>query len=422
MMFSTPAFIRIFEHATPGRADARDDHLQVLDPLARDLQGVEEGGEHHDRGAVLVVVEDRDVEHLLEAVLHLEARRRGDVLQVDAAPRRRDRGDRPDEDLGVLRVDADGVGVDVAELLEQHRLALHHGHAGGRADVAQAEHRGAVGDHRDHVPLEGEVERLLAVLRDRPAHPGDARHVGGREVVAVLERHPDGHLDLAALVHPEGAVERGEHPHAVEPAGGGDDRVRVLLVGRVHHQLADERVEARADQVDRADVAADRADRRRQLAEQVGRAAVHLDADRDAVLGARRDGQGRLLEGSGGRGRCGPPAYRAPPISSLGDGHRHRRTARRRAAAPDRREQPRLPRVPRPARHDRDGGRIPHERPLRARGDDDEDAGRGAAGPGGGGVGPAGQDVPPRARTRPTRPTAPPRPTCCASSSRTSAR
>ena len=49
-------------HRDPGRAEADDQHVEVLDPLAGDLDRVEQRGEHDDRGAVLVVVEDRDVE------------------------------------------------------------------------------------------------------------------------------------------------------------------------------------------------------------------------------------------------------------------------------------------------------------------------------------------------------------------------
>ena len=57
-------------------------------PLAGQLDRVQQRGHHDDRGAVLVVVEDRDVELLLQPVLDLEAARRGDVLEVDAAERR----------------------------------------------------------------------------------------------------------------------------------------------------------------------------------------------------------------------------------------------------------------------------------------------------------------------------------------------
>ena len=42
-------------------------------------------GEHDDRRPVLVVVEDRDVELLVQPALDLEAARRRDVLEVDAA-------------------------------------------------------------------------------------------------------------------------------------------------------------------------------------------------------------------------------------------------------------------------------------------------------------------------------------------------
>ena len=47
---------------------------------------------------MLVVVEDRDVEQLLEPLLDLEAARRGDVLEVDAAEARRE----PDDGLDDL--------------------------------------------------------------------------------------------------------------------------------------------------------------------------------------------------------------------------------------------------------------------------------------------------------------------------------
>ena len=62
MMFFTPKFIRIFAQATPACADAEQHDLQVLGPLLDDLQAVDEAGEDDDGGAVLVVVEDRDVE------------------------------------------------------------------------------------------------------------------------------------------------------------------------------------------------------------------------------------------------------------------------------------------------------------------------------------------------------------------------
>ena len=75
-----------------GGADAGDDDPHVLELLADHPQRVGQRGEHDDRGAVLVVVEDGDVEHVAQPALDLEAARRGDVLEVDAAV---DRGDAP---------------------------------------------------------------------------------------------------------------------------------------------------------------------------------------------------------------------------------------------------------------------------------------------------------------------------------------
>ena len=130
-----------------GGAGAGGRELHVLDLLADDLERVEHRGADDDRGAVLVVVEDRDLHPLAQLALDDEALRRLDVLEVDAAEGRLERGDDVDELVRIALVDLDVEHVDAGELLEQHALAFHHRLAGERADVAQAEHRGAVGDH-----------------------------------------------------------------------------------------------------------------------------------------------------------------------------------------------------------------------------------------------------------------------------------
>ena len=54
-------------------------------------------GADDDRGAVLVVVEDRDLHALAQLALDVEAVRRLDVLEVDAAEGRLERGDDVDQ-------------------------------------------------------------------------------------------------------------------------------------------------------------------------------------------------------------------------------------------------------------------------------------------------------------------------------------
>ena len=56
---------------------------------------------------------------------------------------------------GSSRVQLDIEHVDIGEAFEQDALAFHDGLARQRADVAEAEHGGAVADHGDQVALGG---------------------------------------------------------------------------------------------------------------------------------------------------------------------------------------------------------------------------------------------------------------------------
>ena len=136
-----------------------------------------QAGRRDDRGAVLVVMEDRDVHQLAQALLDDEAFRRLDVLEVDAAEGRAEIAHAVDELVRVLGVDLEVDGVDVGEALEQHRLAFHHRLGGERAEIAEAEDRGAVGDHRDEVALGGVVEGARpgssAIASTGTATPGE---------------------------------------------------------------------------------------------------------------------------------------------------------------------------------------------------------------------------------------------------------
>ena len=187
-------------------AAAGDDDADVLEPLVHAAQRVGQRGEHDDRGTVLVVVEDRDVQALAEPGLDLEAARGGDVLEVDAAEAGGDHLDGLDDLVDVLGGQADRPGVDVGEPLEQRGLALHHRERRAGADVAEPEHRRAVGDDRDRVALDGQLGDVRGVGGQRRGDPADARGVGHREVVTVAERDLGGDLDLAADVQQEGPV------------------------------------------------------------------------------------------------------------------------------------------------------------------------------------------------------------------------
>ena len=116
-----------------------------------------------------------DVEHLAQALLDLEAVRRGDVLEVDAAEGRGDARHGLDEILRVVAVHLDVEHIDIGKLLEQHRLAFHHRLGRQRAGVAQAQHRSAIADDRHQIALGGVLEGVVRVGLDglhRLGHAG----------------------------------------------------------------------------------------------------------------------------------------------------------------------------------------------------------------------------------------------------------
>ena len=128
-----------------GSAGAVQDDVDVLHLLAHHAQGVDEGGSHDDGRAVLVIVEDGDVQLTLQGLFDLKALGALDVLEVDAAEGGGDGLAGRDDAGRVVGVDADGEGIHAAELLEEHSLALHDRQTGLWADVTQTQHGGAVG-------------------------------------------------------------------------------------------------------------------------------------------------------------------------------------------------------------------------------------------------------------------------------------
>ena len=177
--------------------------------LPVEMQRVLHRGGDDDGGAMLVVVEDRDLHALLQPRLDVEAFRRLDVLQIDAAEGRLERRDHLDHPLDLVASISMSNTSMPANFLNRTALPSITGLDGQRADIAEAEHGGAVGDHGDEVLPRGQLGGLRRIGGDRLAGGGDARRIGEREVVLVAERL--GRLDfelsgLAAAVIDERLV------------------------------------------------------------------------------------------------------------------------------------------------------------------------------------------------------------------------
>src|SRR5437867_2293120 len=238
------------------RAGAQHDHPDVLHEFADDLQRVHEGGERDDGRAMLVVVEDGDVDPLAEGILDHEAGGSGDVLQIDAAKYRRQAGDRLDDLVGVLRIKADRKRVDAGEFLEEHALALHHRHCRVRTDIAYPKHRGAIGHNRHNVAFDRQIPGFRGIGGDSQADAGDPGRVGHGEVVAGLEWDLAAHLDLAAEVQQERAIRYVDHGDAVDAIHSVHNPLRMRLIAGIDRQVANEHAGADAYDVHSADISA----------------------------------------------------------------------------------------------------------------------------------------------------------------------
>ena len=282
-MSLAPAASSVLRDCRAGRADAGHDDAHVRELLADDAERVDQRGEDDDRRAVLVVVEDRDVERLAESALDLEAARSRDVLEVDPAEHGGDRHHRAHDLVDVLRRQADRPRVDTAELLEQDGLALHHRQRSFGADVAEPEHGRAVADDGDGVLLDRQRPDLRGIRGDRGRDTCDAGRVGDREVVARLERRSRRHLELAAEVGEERAVGDVLDLDSIHLPYGFEDPLDVRGVSREERHVAHLVPAPDSHEVDRAEEAACVADR---LGESRERARVVLEAH--AHRGAER--------------------------------------------------------------------------------------------------------------------------------------
>ena len=75
----------VFGASDAGCASAIDHDFDLVHALACQLHRIRQGRAGDDRGAVLIVVEDGDLHRLLQRLFDVEAFRRLDVFQVDAA-------------------------------------------------------------------------------------------------------------------------------------------------------------------------------------------------------------------------------------------------------------------------------------------------------------------------------------------------
>ena len=208
----------VFRHAHRldqfGAGDARgpgavDHDLRLADRAAGQVERVYQSGRHDDRGAVLIVVKNRDVEEFAQLLFDNETVRRLDVFEIYPAKTRPEIADAVDEGVDIVGVDFQVDRIDIGKALEQDGLALHHRLRRQRAQVAEAENGRAVGDDAHQVAARRVVVGGARVFRDAPHRRGDAGRIGQRQVPLGRQRFGRRDLDLA---RPPGGVHQQGFP------------------------------------------------------------------------------------------------------------------------------------------------------------------------------------------------------------------
>ncbi len=157
--------------------------LDLVERLAHNLHRVQQARAGDDRRSMLIVMEYRDLHRFLQPGFDLEAFRSLDVFQVDAAEGGLKQLHALDDVFHVLRAEFNVEHVDIGESLEQNSLAFHDRLAGHGADIAQPEHRRAVGEYRNQVPFCGVLESVVWVLLNVQAGCRNPRCISQAEVM-----------------------------------------------------------------------------------------------------------------------------------------------------------------------------------------------------------------------------------------------
>ncbi len=108
------------------------------------FRSVDEACKDNDRGAVLIIMHDGNVERFDESAFDLKALRRSDIFEVNTSKRRRDRKHGLDNLFRILRVKYNRPRINPCKLLEDERFALHNRQRAIGANVSEPEHCRAV--------------------------------------------------------------------------------------------------------------------------------------------------------------------------------------------------------------------------------------------------------------------------------------
>src|SRR3989338_3875376 len=149
---------------------------------------------------MLIVMHHGNIQQVMQTLLNVKTPRRRNIFQLNSAKGRRNRDDRFNDLVRILRSKDDGDGINVCEFLKNGRLPFHHWQCRERSDVSQSQHRRSIRDNGHGVALPCESVGELWLLGDNGRRSPDARRVYKREITKVAQGHLRSDLYLAAIL------------------------------------------------------------------------------------------------------------------------------------------------------------------------------------------------------------------------------
>ena len=219
-------------------ANTCNNNGQIFHLLASDLERVPQCSKGHHCGAVLVVMENRNIEACTQALFNLEALWRCDVFEVDSTEGWSDALDEVNDFINGASVNTNRETVNATELFKEERLSFHHGHGTFWANVTETKDGCSVTNDCHRVLTNGVLVRQSRIFGNRSTNASDSRRVRHREVILVAHWRCGEHLDFAVLMHAERAVP----PIDQLDVGGGlhffDDGQLMSLITAVNDECA----------------------------------------------------------------------------------------------------------------------------------------------------------------------------------------
>src|SRR5215204_3829586 len=134
--------------------------------LTNNLQRICQRRRRDNGGAVLVIMENGNIEHSLQRLFYIKAFRCLDIFEVDTTEGRRNCSYDLDDFIRVMGIYFDIEHINVSKFFEQYTFSLHDWLAGECTTVAKPKNGGTIRDHRNQVAFRCVLISILWILFD----------------------------------------------------------------------------------------------------------------------------------------------------------------------------------------------------------------------------------------------------------------